>query len=1551
MLDCKLMTTGRKRKKGKVLKATLIALACVTGVPIILVVCVLATLSVPSIQQKAAQKAAEILSERTGIEASVGHFSIRSPFDVLLKDVFVGDDKGDTLAYVGCLDARLRLDALPDSIAVRTLKIENLVAHTGELIPSVGIDGNIGYLTAGLRPSSLQEGRFRLKDILIRDSDISIELNPVVDETAEDAPSKPQGANLALDLEEVTLENVRFRLEPTSLSLDMGRVEASAMVDVGKSCYSVRNIDIAETGFVIGGLTIPIGRFSADAVVDIGNSSITSKTLSASLPEFQADLTLRDTRFDLADMRVVANAEGSLAGARFKLDADYDTDEEKFMADLSLERTDLARILNVSGSEFVVAGHIQASGTGINPSDRKMRADLTAELDSCRFNGLDISGASLSAGLKSGNLSGAFSAPVHFADSSITAALTLQSRFAVDNVTGKYPEMKLTARMEDIEACIPSDTLSVSDLKLDLKTRQGLSDAVLAAPGVTLSANLPAYTLEIPSLLPSLSGRTWTLAGIDSLLAGIPEINTDLKIGQDNPFRGMLVKRGFDLDDFVLSLHSAGASRTLLVTVDTPDLDGKYRLPAMNAALTADVAGSNMDATLSLNSDVRDGLMSVEGIDVGIGLNARLSRRSDEVKVDGELKLADLEYDGKNIGDRKVMFNLRPSPGDPDHFVASAILDDIPLELAKQFGTIPEEIGLQGVVRSRAVVSGLPDKADVFVGVKPVGAALEYKPYDVHLRLGEQEITMEGDRISLNGILLMGADSTSVCLDGGLLLETMTLDVSVKSDAFEPLKLPEGGPMPVYGKLMVGLDGGITGPVDSLLASVDVSVLPGTDITYPIDEKNLAQVSPEGTLKVGFSPGTGLALGGRLNIPKGRILFSPKLYPMMPFSVDKDSYIRFNGAMDDTFLSVSASQKARATYKPVGEVSRMVDFITGVKVGGTLKKLNIGFYLDAPKDKEIQEELSEMPEEDREGLAAVLLATGMYASESNEAAQMEGYALSSIVQSKLNAATSNRLGGKVNLDFGVAKGKHGRGIETTDYTLNVSKSFFNDRLGVKLGASVSDNAEVNKNSASLLNNLSAEYKIDSAGAFKARLFSMKDYNNIVEGELVKSGVGLLYDKKFERMRDSLDRSLGLEVEGNLEARSNNQLGPDMAVMLTRNNIFKKNDVFTAKLRGAYYWNLNRKQSKDPSRNDTYLFGADLSLSFPYMQLGRWTSKYIGRTAYRFGYLNQNISGDYRMHKLYGGSDYSFRKGKHVTHSFSPLGLSIVFSDGSSEDLSKNIGFTDLLKLFVDNEFIPSARYSFSYNDYRDKSRRVNTALEIQLKESANLISGILTACGRDFNELHKTLLGLNYDQFVKCQLELRNRFALNDKLTIATRALAGAIVSFGNSFSSPISETFSIGGPNSIRAFSPRSIGPGDFHNKNYSSQIFHTGDVKLEVNAELRFPIVWKLGGAVFVDAGNVWNLRNPQDYMSAEEISALMKGFNLDKMYNSHLDANTFLNQIALGTGAGLRLDYESIVIRLDLGVAIHAPFDTGMDGYYNIPSFWRDGLRLNFGIGYPF
>ena len=105
-------------------------------------------------------------------------------------------------------------------------------------------------------------------------------------------------------------------------------------------------------------------------------------------------------------------------------------------------------------------------------------------------------------------------------------------------------------------------------------------------------------------------------------------------------------------------------------------------------------------------------------------------------------------------------------------------------------------------------------------------------------------------------------------------------------------------------------------------------------------------------------------------------------------------------------------------------------------------------------------------------------------------------------------------------------------------------------------------------------------------------------------------------------------------------------------------------------------------------------------------------------------------------------------------------------------------------------------------------------------------------------------------------------------------------------------------------------------------------------MNLEYRFPILGIFKGAVFVDAGNVWMLKDPYGFYGGQ----------------AGLKASEFLTDLALGTGVGIRIDLDMIVARADLGVGIHTPYDTGKSSYYNMPSF-KKSLALNFAIGYPF
>ena len=143
-----------------------------------------------------------------------------------------------------------------------------------------------------------------------------------------------------------------------------------------------------------------------------------------------------------------------------------------------------------------------------------------------------------------------------------------------------------------------------------------------------------------------------------------------------------------------------------------------------------------------------------------------------------------------------------------------------------------------------------------------------------------------------------------------------------------------------------------------------------------------------------------------------------------------------------------------------------------------------------------------------------------------------------------------------------------------------------------------------------------------------------------------------------------------------------------------------------------------------------------------------------------------------------------------------------------------------------------------------------------------------------------------------------------------------------------------MGGANSIRAFTVRSIGPGGYHPaESRYSYLDQTGTFRFEANVEYRFRIFKSIWGATFLDAGNVWLMRKDEPRP------------------NSQLELKTFPKQIALGSGVGIRYDMDILVFRLDFGIPLHLPYDTERSGYYNVTGTFFKNLGIHFAIGYPF
>ena len=191
-----------------------------------------------------------------------------------------------------------------------------------------------------------------------------------------------------------------------------------------------------------------------------------------------------------------------------------------------------------------------------------------------------------------------------------------------------------------------------------------------------------------------------------------------------------------------------------------------------------------------------------------------------------------------------------------------------------------------------------------------------------------------------------------------------------------------------------------------------------------------------------------------------------------------------------------------------------------------------------------------------------------------------------------------------------------------------------------------------------------------------------------------------------------------------------------------------------------------------------------------------------------------------------------------------------------------------------------------------------------------------------------------FSQFIKGTAQIVYSRRIKGEHWFVARMFGGVAHAYGNGHEVPYSEQFYVGGANSVRAFTVRSIGPGSYHpdKDDVNSNFDETGTFKFECNAEYRFPIFGPVHGAFFLDAGNVWLLKNDPNRPGGK------------------LEGRTFFRDLAVGTGVGLRFDISMLVIRGDLGIGIHAPYDTGHGGYYNMESF-KKSLAFHLAIGYPF
>ena len=484
------------------------------------------------------------------------------------------------------------------------------------------------------------------------------------------------------------------------------------------------------------------------------------------------------------------------------------------------------------------------------------------------------------------------------------------------------------------------------------------------------------------------------------------------------------------------------------------------------------------------------------------------------------------------------------------------------------------------------------------------------------------------------------------------------------------------------------------------------------------------------------------------------------------------------------------------------------------------------------------------------------------------------------------------------------------------------------------------------------------YIIDPKEKFKPRMFDRALYfdkgdlynrtnHNLSLNRLISLGVFKFVKNEFivsDSLNNKFDayylltprpfKSLRLEALG--KTNSANYAGSELNLNWIHRNAFRGAEQFKMAIFGAFDVAIGGQRDA----NNIIRMGANAQLSMPRIVAPftfKSSSAFVPRTNAELRYEFQNRTQLYTLHNFKTNFGYVWKENARKEHELKVMDITLVSPANITDVYAEQILTNPSLQRVVDKQLIFGPNYSFTYTD--TESQKTNTIFYKGSVDLAGNITGLISgANAKDNNQ--KEIGGIPYSQFVKMEHDFRYYHKIGDQSSIATRFIGGIALPYGNSITVPFSRQFFIGGGNSIRAFRARTLGPGSYDPRTQTSSFFYdqSGDVKLEVNAEYRANIYKFLNAAVFADAGNIWLVNEDLERPGAK--------FSKD-----------FVKEIAVGAGVGFRMDFNVLVLRLDLAIPLRVPYyEEGERWRFNEINFgnkdWRsDNLVLNIAIGYPF
>ena len=427
---------------------------------------------------------------------------------------------------------------------------------------------------------------------------------------------------------------------------------------------------------------------------------------------------------------------------------------------------------------------------------------------------------------------------------------------------------------------------------------------------------------------------------------------------------------------------------------------------------------------------------------------------------------------------------------------------------------------------------------------------------------------------------------------------------------------------------------------------------------------------------------------------------------------------------------------------------------------------------------------------------------------------------------------------------------------------------------------------------------------------------------------------------YVMLTKSKHKSISFELEG---TNSAGDLGAAASVSFQHRNLFRGSETFMVKFRGAYEA-ISGLQPGYKNHNYTE-YGVETSINFPNFLFPFLTSDFKRRikATTEFGLqYNYQLRPEFSRTIASASWSYKWIQKQKIQHRIDLLDISYLYlpwiSSQFQEDYINKDKDNYILKYNYENRLIVRMGYNYSYNSAGGAlvNNTITTnsySIRAGFESAGNILYGISKMINmRKNKDGEYAILDIPYAQYLKGDFDFAKNIIIDHRNSLAFHAGIGIAVPYGNAKVVPFEKRYFSGGANSVRGWSVRNLGPGSFAGDgNFMNQ---SGDIKLDASIEYRTRLFWKFRGAAFIDAGNIWTIREYENQPGGV--------FEFDKFYK----------QIAVAYGLGLRLDLDFFVLRFDGGMkAINPKYKKAKERYPIIhPRFSRD-FAFHFAVGYPF